>query len=107
VGLANYQNSFTELTKDRVNFDYIAPVALTPHNIFLTFYLTTGLLGFVAFIWLLVIFFQNVIAKRAEFSPALVAVMASILAYGLVDTPYFKNDLSLIFWIVWGLAWVI
>ena len=104
VGLANYQKSFGELTKDRANFpEYITPMALTPHNIFLMFWLSTGLLGILGFLGMLVSFFRAAIWKKSEYTSYLMAVMVSILIYGLIDTPYWKNDLSVIFWTIWGL----
>jgi len=35
---------------------------------------------------------------------ALLASMVTILIHGLVDTPYFKNDLSILFWLIVGLT---
>ena len=34
----------------------------------------------------------------------LLALMG-IIVHGLVDVPYFKNDLSLEFWVLLGLSW--
>lgn len=94
VGLANFQPAFTKLSQDNGNFQkYVIPWAHTPHNIFLMFWLSTGLIGLTAFIWLIVNFF------RQTKDPVLIASMAGLLLQGLVDTPYFKNDLSLIFWL--------
>jgi len=104
VGLGNYQNAFGALTKDRANFpEYITPMALSPHNLYLAFWLTTGLLGLVAFIWLIVVFFRLGFASfsRVE-SVFLMSAMSVILFHGFVDTPYFKNDLSLMFWLIFG-----
>jgi len=104
VGLANYQESFNKLTAKRVNFpEYITPYALTPHNIFLMFWLSTGLIGLLAFIWILILFYQiGFKYRRYQFSALLLSIMTVILVQGLVDTPYFKNDLSIIFWLVVG-----
>lgn len=108
VGLANYQNAFAELTKNRINFpEYITPVALSSHNVFLMFYLTTGLLGILAFLGLIVIFFRNLFRAKSSYVPYLGAAMAAILIYGLIDTPYFKNDLSVMFWVVWVSSWIL
>lgn len=107
VGLGNYQNYFGELTKNRVNFpEFISPVAFTPHNLFLMFYLTTGPLGLIAFLGLVYLFFHQLIEKPSMLGSQLVPVMVAILVYGLIDTPYWKNDLSVFFWIIWGLAWI-
>jgi len=102
VGLGNFQNYFSVLTAKRVNFpEYITPLAFTPHNIFLTFYLTTSLFGLIGFIWILVLALKNAFKNISKpLNLALSSSLVVMLAQGLVDTPYFKNDLSLFFWIV-------
>ena len=104
VGLGNYQNAFSTLTKNRVNFnEYISPLALSPHNVFLMFYLTTGLLGFLVFIWLLITFYRIGFSEfKSDWSKILLGGMTTLILQGLVDTPYFKNDLVLIFWLIFG-----
>ncbi|AKM82173.1 TPA: hypothetical protein DD449_03645 [Candidatus Berkelbacteria bacterium] len=104
VGLGSYQNAFTDLTKDRVNFkEFISPLALSSHNVFLMFYLTTGLFGFIAFIGLLIFFYRTGFSEfKNDGSKMLLAAMTALVLQGLVDTPYFKNDLSLIFWLLFG-----
>ena len=32
----------------------------------------------------------------------LMATMVALLVHGLVDVPYFKNDLSVLFWLIVG-----
>lgn len=101
VGLGNYQNYFTNLTKDRVNYpEFIAPRALTPHNIFLATWVNGGLVMLVGLVWLVYLIF-----RRGKFLPAQVALVA-LVSHGLVDTPYFKNDLSVLFWTLVVLAMI-
>lgn len=103
VGLANFQNAFGELTQNRANFpEYITPQALTPHNLFLMFWLSLGLLGLAAFIWLLIIFYYYGFKSQKFPAKILLAVMTTIILQGLVDTPYFKNDLAIVFWLIFG-----
>jgi len=104
VGLANFQNAFADLTKNRANFpEYITPQALTPHNLFLMFWLTAGLLGVAAFIWLLIIFYLlGVKHLENHWSKILLSTMTVIILQGLVDTPYFKNDLAVLFWLIFA-----
>lgn len=103
VGLANFQNAFFNLTKDRVNYpDHISPLALTPHNLFLMFYLTTGILGLFAFLWLVVSFFRHGFKSNHPFNTLLFCALAVILLQGVVDTPFFKNDLSLLFFLLFS-----
>lgn len=96
VGLSNYQNYFSDLTKNRVNYpEFITPQALTAHNLYLQIYLTTGLLGLISFV---------VLVAQTRFwrfkSIALSASLVSILIFGLFDTPFYKNDLAVVFWLI-------
>ncbi len=78
-----------------------------PHNDWLTFWVEVGLLGMVAFA---VIFFGLLLrgwrafARASGFHRALLwGVSGSLVlwgVHGLVDSPYWKNDMSVEFWIV-------
>jgi hypothetical protein len=35
------------------------------------------------------------------------AAMTAILVHGLVDTPYFKNDLAMMFWLILIIPWLL
>jgi O-antigen ligase len=83
-----------------------------PHNIVLNMWTETGLLGLAAFLWLLVQTFR--VSWRGWTSgPApwraiqlgVVLAIVAIIVHGVVDVPYFKNDLALEFWTFLGLAW--
>lgn len=76
-----------------------------PHNIFLAFWLYGGLTGFAGFLWLLWRFFELIgkaakDKKNALIASGALAVMIYFLAHGLMDTTYWKNDLSVIFWVI-------
>ena len=75
---------------------------LRPHNLYLNFWLETGILGLIAFLWLILIFYQQNLSSYFNKQNLLIipasAAMLAILLHGIVDTPYFKNDLSLLFW---------
>jgi len=95
IGLGNYQHHFNEFTKGRVNYpEFIAPKALTPHNVFLAMWTNGGLAMLVAFVWLLVLAFRQKNALPAQ------GALVALIGHGLVDTPYFKNDLSVLFWVL-------
>lgn len=64
-----------------------------PHDIFLNLWSETGLLGIVAFGWIL----WTWVRRRGAWLCAL-PVIAALLVHGLVDVPYFKNDLAILFW---------
>jgi len=83
-----------------------------PHNILLNMWTETGLLGVASFGWLLVQTFRvswrgwtsGPVPWRA-IQLGIVLAMTAIIVHGLVDVPYFKNDLALEFWTLLGLAW--
>ena len=79
-----------------------------PHNLFLAFLLQAGIIGFIGFIWLILWFFR----PRADQPWAgtrllLIVIMSYILINGLADTTYWKNDLSLMFWLIIGAMTII
>jgi len=83
-----------------------------PHNIVLTFWSETGLLGLVAFAWIMVAGFmqgwRGWWRQRSEWGSIELGVflaLVAVLVHGLVDVPYFKNDLAVEFWALLGLAW--
>jgi O-antigen ligase len=63
-----------------------------PHNVFFAFWLNAGLLGFLAFLGL-------VILAHFRLTYPLLALWG-ILIHGLFDTPFWKNDLAMIFWLI-------
>ena len=85
-------------------------VYLYPHNIFLNFWSELGLLGALLFIWIIIKHSYSslklTIAYGREKKPekylalGLLAAMVAIIIHGLVDVPYFKNDLSVLFWLI-------
>lgn len=76
-----------------------------PHNIFLAFLIQTGLIGFIGFVLILAWFFRigskNLVI--GHWGLVILCIMLYILAHGLVDTTYWKNDLAIVFWIIIGL----
>ena len=83
-----------------------------PHNVVLNFWAATGLLGLAAFTWLMVVAFRaswrgwrtgDLSWCALQFGVLLALV--GIVVHGLVDVPYFKNDLSLEFWVLLGVSW--
>lgn len=88
-------------------------IYMYPHNIFLNFWSELGLVGALLFIWLiakyLVISFKLESALSRSTNPnkylvlGLMTAMITIVVHGLVDVPYFKNDLATMFWIFFAL----
>lgn len=78
-----------------------------PHNIFLNFWMDIGLLGMLCFVWLIISFFikikKSFSKEKNIFYIGIAAAIITIIIHGLIDAPYFKNDLSLLFWIILGI----
>jgi O-antigen ligase len=67
----------------------------------LNFWSEIGLFGLLAFLGIIVWFYKIGIRNREYgISIILMAAMTALLVHGLVDVPYFKNDLSVLFWIL-------
>ena len=79
-----------------------------PHNIFLTMWINTGLLGLIGFVSLLVILFgklfRPVFVQRDTLATMILAILAGWVMMGLVDSPYIKNDWSIFFWALLALT---
>jgi len=78
-----------------------------PHNIFLNFWTEIGLLGALSFTFITYLLFliSFKVYKNTDklLGAALLAVLITILIHGLIDVPYFKNDLAMLWWIMTAL----
>ncbi|OGH73847.1 MAG: hypothetical protein A3C90_02120 [Candidatus Magasanikbacteria bacterium RIFCSPHIGHO2_02_FULL_51_14] len=93
-----------------------------PHNIFLTVWVNIGLLGLAGFLGIIVWFYTAGVLRITyhvsriteqekkspitdhrspiTLTPFLLSAMTVILVAGLVDSPYIKNDLAILFWLL-------
>lgn len=101
AGLAGYQKTLVPYHKATA-----IEIFLYPHNIFLNFWSEVGLLGLIAFFWIVARFFLYIreLLKRdgleRRVGIAAGSAMVTLLVHGLVDVPYFKNDLAMLFWFI-------
>lgn len=98
AGLVGYQDKISNYHK----FSYIE-IFLYPHSIFLNFWISLGIFGLLGFIWLLIEFFRICIKSYFNSSKEQIFIliaMLSIIIQGIVEVPYFKNDLSIMWWLV-------
>jgi putative inorganic carbon (HCO3(-)) transporter len=82
-----------------------------PHNIVLNFWTETGLLGLAAFAWIIVAGFvraaggwRHAVADWRAVHLGVLLALVAVLVHGMVDVPYWKNDLSLEFWTLLSLS---
>ncbi len=82
-------------------------IYMYPHNILLNFWSELGLLGMILFVWIILKFlgfsFQVLVFKNNKNKYIILGLLCSmvvIVVHGLVDVPYFKNDLAVMFWLM-------
>lgn len=104
---------------DKYKAEHWQPVEvyLYPHNFFLNFWTELGLAGTLVFSWIFIRIIysgiRNFIRLRRKknsfrfLSLGLSCAILSIMVHGLVDVPYFKNDLSAMFWTLAAISGVI
>ncbi len=77
-----------------------------PHQIVLNVWTELGALGLLAFIYLAVLVVRSVLPLfKGELEGVTVAAFAALLEmtlHGLVDVPYFKNDLAAMTWLLFA-----
>lgn len=99
---AGIRQWFERVQKPVNDFKKIEPL-IYPHNIFLNFWSEIGLCGMLAFVgmyaWMLKISF-NLYSKEKFIAVALFSALIIFLVHGMVDVPYFKNDLSFLWWLL-------
>jgi len=90
-------------------------IYLYPHNILLNFWAELGLVGMLLFVWIIGKFLllgarywvlgvgdgEN---RKNYLVLGLICAMVVIVVHGIVDVPYFKNDLSVMFWLLAAMA---
>lgn len=108
--LTNFDEQLRASSTLRAKYWQPVEIYLYPHNIFLNFWSEIGLIGALIFIWLifkalylslkLTVTYQRDGKREKYLALGLMTALITILVHGLVDVPYFKNDLAVIFWII-------
>ncbi|MDD4333511.1 MAG: O-antigen ligase family protein [Patescibacteria group bacterium] len=78
-----------------------------PHNILLNFWTELGLVGMLLFVWVVFRYLElgirshKLVELNSQFiNIGLFCAMIAVIVHGLVDVPYFKNDLAVMFWVL-------
>lgn len=104
IGPGNFQEKY--LAYQQYFPPYLEWAVPQPHNLILAFWLQTGLLGLLGFLFLIFFWFLKIIKiliyhkdlNQKKIALVIFSIIFYNLIIGLVDTPYWKNDLSLLFW---------
>ncbi|MEI7890518.1 MAG: O-antigen ligase family protein [bacterium] len=102
IGPGNFQERYLEMQKKYP--PYLEWAVPQPHNIFLAFWLQASLFGIIGFLIVLCVVFSECLLlfknkKNTALAATFLAFFIYILIHGLIDTPYWKNDLAFVFWI--------
>ncbi|MFC1645279.1 O-antigen ligase family protein [Patescibacteria group bacterium] len=108
IGPGNFQPTY--LSYQKYFTPYLEWAVPHPHNIFAAFWLNSGLLGFFSFLILIYIWVKTLFKKIKKDTTAstfslFLCIILYILMHGIFDTTYWKNDLSIIFWIIFSLGY--
>jgi len=98
VGPGQFQRSFERQAPDTLGREVSRKEinhALHPHNTYLMFWLSNGILGLLSFFLLIGMW---LVPLPREWRWVLTAPLLYCLAHGLIDTFYWKNDLAYNFW---------
>ncbi len=90
---------------DKYNSDPALEHYNFPHNIFLNFWIDIGLLGLVSMMSILAFaVWQGWKGSRSALKLGLLLFVIALVVHGLIDIPYMKNDLALVFWTIFALS---
>ena len=106
IGLGQYENQY-KLNAERIlEKKPFEETRLHSHNLYMEFWLETGLLGLLSFLWITVLVFKEGFKKLdiedKKMQTALFIMLVYILVHGIIDLTFFKNDLALIFWMIYA-----
>lgn len=93
AGLASYEEEIMPFRHNKK-----IEVFHHPHNIFLTMWVNTGIVGLIGFFGILGWFFTTRV--KGSLKITLIITMVVWLVIGLVDSPYIKNDWAMMFWLL-------
>jgi putative inorganic carbon (HCO3(-)) transporter len=74
------------------------PTLSHPHNWILNFWLSLGIVGLIAFVWLVVRFWRQARFSKGWLVAGALGAIADMLVHGFIDNSYFLVDLAFVFW---------
>ncbi len=91
AGLSGYPVAFAPY-HERAEFE----VFQYPHQMFLNVWVELGIFGLLLFLAFLALFARTLVHPRPLLTLPFLAALLHMLIHGLVDVPFFKNDLALL-----------
>jgi len=112
--IANFDSVLYGNAQLRAKYWQPTEIYLYPHNIFLNFWSELSLLGALLFVWIIIKYLYSALKLNIGYSRenknekylalGFFTAMLALVIHGLVDVPYFKNDLAVLFWIMIALV---
>jgi O-antigen ligase len=101
IGVGNFQQEY--LAYQAHFTPYLEWAVPQPHNLVLAVWLQTGLIGLAGFVILVSRLmgrlYKSTKTRKSNEGVLLLSLWLVFLFYGLIDTPYFRNDLAFLFWL--------
>jgi O-antigen ligase len=103
IGYANFEPVYRQVVP-RLYWPPLEWLVTQPHNLYLALWTQTGALGLLTFISLIVASFRvlrgTFVGPTRSLAVGVSAAIIATLVHGLVDTPLFKNDLGVLFFLL-------
>jgi putative inorganic carbon (HCO3(-)) transporter len=98
-GLAGFRQTLAEqnFTGEILNY---------PHNILLNFWVEMGILGLVSMAGIVFVSIRKQKLDKNWYTLGATAFLVTMIIHGIVDVPYFKNDLSILFWFMISIFYI-
>ncbi len=93
LGFGQFQQYYEENVAQVLGHEPLDYYVLQPHNIFFLFLFQYGILGLLFLTYIIYTVIKNILEQK-NLTAALIA--AYFLLHGLIDTPFFKNDLLIL-----------
>lgn len=108
TGLGTFEPAYQDALREYVSkqtqkkFVPLEWVVRDPHNFILSFWLNTGILGPISILALVCIrlksFFRDIEINKEK--AVLGLALLTVILFGLLDVPYWKNDLAVLWWML-------
>jgi O-antigen ligase len=99
IGLGGFENVYEKKAVEILGAEPYEKTMLHPHNLLFSSWLNAGILGLISICWL-VVSVLLALRKKDRMAVVFIAMFLVIFIHGIVDQPFWKNDLALIWWMV-------
>ncbi|OGI22081.1 MAG: hypothetical protein A2808_03590 [Candidatus Moranbacteria bacterium RIFCSPHIGHO2_01_FULL_55_24] len=108
IGVGRFQETYLEYQR---HFPpYLEWAVPEPHNLILAFWFGTGIIGLSGFLLVIgrsLFLLWRILPERKDLASLALSLWGALLLFGLLDTPYFRNDLAFLFWMLVLLSFLV